>query len=87
MIDFSKGRYTYYIYILTNKNRTVLYTGVTGNLHRRLYQHKTKLNPNSFTARYNLEFLIYYENMIGYIMPLKEKRRLRTGQDSKSLNL
>ncbi|MGH1518235.1 GIY-YIG nuclease family protein [Chryseobacterium sp. JK1] len=61
MIEFSKGYHTYYIYILTNKTRRVLYTGVTGNLHKRLYQHKVKLNPYSFTARYNLEFLIYYE--------------------------
>ncbi|MEC5157867.1 GIY-YIG nuclease family protein [Chryseobacterium sp. MP_3.2] len=61
MIDFPEGSHTYYVYILTNKNRTVLYTGVTNNLHRRLNEHHSKKHPRSFTARYNVEFLIYYE--------------------------
>jgi len=61
MIECTEGIYTFYVYILTNKNRTVLYTGVTNNLHIRLHQHKTKADPNSFTAKYNVEFLVYYE--------------------------
>jgi len=61
MERFSEGIYTFYTYILTNKNRTVLYTGVTNNLKVRLKQHKEKLNPNSFTAKYNVQFLVYYE--------------------------
>lgn len=51
MTEFPEGAYKFYVYILTNKNKTVLYTGVTNNLHIRLYQHKTKTNPNSFTAK------------------------------------
>ncbi len=62
MIEFSEGIYNFYVYILTNKAKTVLYTGVTNNLRRRLEEHKEKLNPNSFTARYNVEFLVYYEH-------------------------
>lgn len=61
MIEFTEGIYTFYVYILTNKAKTVFYTGVTNNLRRSLEEHKEKLNPNSFTARYNVEFLIYYE--------------------------
>ncbi len=61
MIEFTEGIYNFYVYILTNKAKTVLYTGVTNNLRRRLEEHKEKLNPNSFTARYNVEFLVYYE--------------------------
>ena len=61
MIEFTEGIYNFYVYILTNKTKTVLYTGVTNNLRRRLEEHNQKLNPNSFTARYNVEFLIYYE--------------------------
>jgi putative endonuclease len=61
MIEFTEGIYNFYVYILTNKAKTVLYTGVTNNLRRRLEEHNQKLNPNSFTARYNVEFLIYYE--------------------------
>lgn len=61
MIEFTEGIYSFYVYILTNKAKTVLYTGVTNNLRRQLEEHNQKLNPNSFTARYNVEFLIYYE--------------------------
>ncbi len=61
MIEFPEGAYTFYVYILTNKNRTVLYTGVTNNFHIRLHQHKAKTNPSSFTAKYNVEFLVHYE--------------------------
>ena len=59
MEDYPEGSYKFYTYILTNKNRTVLYTGVTNNLKVRLKQHKEKLNPNSFTAKYNVQFLVY----------------------------
>ena len=52
---------TFYVYILTNKNRTVLYTGVTSNLQKRLYEHKTGYYKNSFTNRYNIKELVYYE--------------------------
>lgn len=59
MIEFTEGIYNFYI--LTNKAKTVLYTGVTNNLRRRLEEHNEKLNPNGFTAKYNLNYLIYYE--------------------------
>jgi putative endonuclease len=53
---------TYYVYILTNKNKTVLYTGVTNDLHRRLYEHAThKDHINAFTYKYNCYYLVYYE--------------------------
>ena len=52
----------YYVYILTNAHRTVLYTGVTRDLVRRVYEHKHHLDKNSYTARYNVEFLVYYES-------------------------
>jgi putative endonuclease len=53
---------TYYVYILTNKNKTVLYTGVTNDLKRRLYEHLThKDHINSFTFKYNCYYLVYYE--------------------------
>ena len=50
----------YYVYIMTNKNNTVLYTGVTNNLKRRAYEHKEKL-INGFTKRYNVVKLLQYE--------------------------
>ena len=76
MIEFTEGIYNFYVYILTNKAKTVLYTGVTNNLKRRLEEHNEKLNPNSFTAKYNLNYLIYYKNMAGFNKQLLEKRKL-----------
>ena len=56
-----------FIYIITNKNNTTLYIGVTSNLIQRIEEHKQKRYQNSFSARYNLEKLVYYETfqMIG----------------------
>ncbi len=62
MIEFTEGIYNFYVYIITNNSKTVLYIGMTNNLKRRLQEHKEKLNPNSFTTKYNLEFLLYYEH-------------------------
>jgi putative endonuclease len=49
----------YYVYVMTNKSRT-LYTGVTNDLKRRVYEHKHKLVPG-FTSRYNITQLVYFE--------------------------
>ena len=51
----------YYVYMMTNAHKTVLYTGVTNDLIRRVYEHKTHLDKRSFTAQYNVETLVYYE--------------------------
>ena len=51
----------YYVYILTNPKHTVLYTGITNDLIRRVEEHRSKLKPNSFTARYNVHELIFFE--------------------------
>ena len=50
----------YYIYLLANKRATVLYTGVTNDLIRRVYEHKNKLQKG-FTLKYNVDQLVYYE--------------------------
>ncbi|MCF8296166.1 MAG: GIY-YIG nuclease family protein [Melioribacteraceae bacterium] len=49
----------YYVYIMTNFSKT-LYTGMTNDLKKRVYQHKNKLIPG-FTSRYNITKLVYYE--------------------------
>ena len=49
------------VYILTNKNHTVLYTGVTNDLVRRVYEHKSHADPKSFTAKYKTDRLVYFE--------------------------
>ncbi|MBI2335268.1 MAG: GIY-YIG nuclease family protein [Deltaproteobacteria bacterium] len=53
--------HNYYVYIMTNINHSVLYTGVTNDITRRIYEHKNKTIPSSFTAKYNLTKLVYLE--------------------------
>ncbi len=50
-----------YTYIMTNKYKTTLYIGMTNNLKRRVWEHRTHYDPLSFTAKYNLEYCVYYE--------------------------
>ena len=58
-----QAKHNYYVYILTNKNKTVLYTGVTNNLKERLYFHThPKPFSKAFTARYKVYYLVYYEH-------------------------
>ncbi len=52
---------SYYVYIMTNKYRNVLYTGMTNDLIRRVYEHRNHLIKDSFTARYNVTRLVYFE--------------------------
>ncbi|MBW6458489.1 MAG: GIY-YIG nuclease family protein [FCB group bacterium] len=52
--------YNFYTYILTNKSKKVLYTGVTNDLRRRLYEHK-HIEKHSFCKKYNCFYLVYYE--------------------------
>ena len=52
---------TYYVYILANYTGTVVYVGVTRDLVRRVYEHRHKLAPDSFTSKYDVHKLVYYE--------------------------
>ena len=51
----------YYVYILSNQTNTVIYTGVTKDLIRRVYEHRHKMDVDSFTARYDVHKLVYFE--------------------------
>ncbi len=72
---------------MTNKSKTVLYTGVTNNLKLRLYQHENKLNPNSFTSRYNTHFLIYYEKFGWIQQAIEREKEIKNLSREKKLNL
>jgi putative endonuclease len=56
-----KKEYRFYVYILTNKRNGTLYIGVSKSLYRRTLEHKLKQKPNSFTAKYNVYILVYFE--------------------------
>ncbi|MDX9922670.1 MAG: GIY-YIG nuclease family protein [Syntrophales bacterium] len=70
---------TGYVYILTNWNNQVMYTGVTSNLERRVYEHRNNL-VKGFTAKYNIYKLVYFEetdDMIAAITREKEIKKWR----------
>lgn len=87
MMEYGTGYHRYYVYILTNKRRTVLYTGVTNNLHNRLLQHSSKVNPDSFTARYNVSYLIYYEKFEWIQKAIEREKEIKNLTRIKKLNL
>ena len=75
----------YFIYILTNWNNKVIYTGVTNNLVRRIYEHKNKL-LNGFTKKYNLSKLVYFEqtnDILSAIAREKEIKKWRRAKKNK----
>lgn len=73
----------YYVYIMANKNNTVLYIGFTNNIIRRTKEHKDRINKG-FTYRYNVDKLVYYE-VFGYVNDaiLREKRLKKWNRDWK----
>jgi putative endonuclease len=76
-----------YIYILTNKNHTVLYTGVTSNIGKRLYEHRAGLYNDSFTSRYNVIKLVYYEAFLSIEEAIYREKQIKAGSRQKKLDL
>ena len=77
----------YYVYILTNRNHTVLYTGVTGNLVRRVYEHKNHLDKDSFTAKYKVNKLIYYEETTDVKAALEREKQIKSWKRDRKIGL
>ncbi len=75
-----------FVYILTNKNNSVLYTGVTNDLKRRVYEHKQKL-VEGFTKRYNVEKLVYYEYFESVEVAIQREKQLKGGSRRKKIEL
>lgn len=75
----------YYVYILTNRVRT-LYVGVTNDLKRRIYEHKRKLVPG-FTMRYNLTWLAYYEETTDVRSAIAREKQIKGWRRSKKIAL
>ena len=67
----------YYVYILTNKYCTVLYTGVTSNLVQRIYEHKNHLDKDSFTAKYNVTRLVYFEETSDVRAAIEREKQIK----------
>ena len=77
----------YYVYILTNKNLTVLYTGVTNDLVRRVYEHKNHLDQNSFTAKYKITRLVYFEETTDVRSALEREKQIKSWSRERKTDL
>ena len=77
----------YYVYILTNQKNGVLYTGVTNDLVRRIYEHKHHMDKDSFTARYNVTKLIYFEVTGDARSALEREKQIKSWKRERKLAL
>ena len=75
------------VYILTNNNHTVLYTGVTSNLFVRMRQHISKYYAESFTAKYNANKLVYFKVYESIENAIAEEKRIKGGSRQKKIDL
>ena len=76
-----------YVYIATNKHHTTLYTGVTSKLINRIHQHKTHFYKNSFTDKYNIEYLVYYEGFGRIEDAISREKEIKKWNRQKKIDL
>jgi len=75
-----------YVYILTNKNHTVLYTGVTSDLINRVWKHKNKV-IEGFTKKYNVDKLVYYEGPGQPLYAIEREKQIKAGSRKKKIEM
>jgi putative endonuclease len=76
----------YYVYIMTNSGNTVLYTGTTNDLKRRVYEHKSNL-IGGFTKKYNITKLVYYETCSDVEAAIMREKQMKGGSRQDKLSL
>ena len=76
----------YYVYIMTNSHNTVLYTGITSDLKRRVYEHREKLLPG-FTKKYNISKLVFYEIFQDPENAILREKQIKAGSRQKKIDL
>ncbi len=76
----------YYVYILANRRRNVLYAGVTNNLRRRVSEHKTKVGAG-FTARYNVDDLVYFEHFKNPKDAITREKQIKAGSRAAKMRM
>jgi putative endonuclease len=76
----------YYVYMMANKMATVVYTGVTNDLKKRVYEHRSKL-IEGFTKKYNLNKLVYYEVFDDINDAIAREKKIKAGSRQKKINL
>jgi putative endonuclease len=75
-----------YIYLMMNDTNTVIYTGVTNNLLKRIYEHKEKL-VEGFTKKYNVTKLVYYEEFDDIKNAIEREKQIKGGSRKKKIDL
>ncbi len=75
------------VYIMTNVHNQVLYAGVTSDLVQRIQQHKNKTFSTSFSSKYNLDKLVYYESYLNIEEAILEEKRIKGGSRVKKIKL
>ncbi|MBN9230300.1 MAG: endonuclease [Legionella sp. 40-6] len=75
-----------YVYLLANKYNNVLYTGVTSDLQRRVYEHKSKLVAG-FTKKYNVDRLVYFEACSGIVIAIEREKQIKGWSRKKKQDL
>ena len=88
-MQFQEGYHTYYIYIITNKAKTVLYTGVTNHLKIRLEQHKDNIvsKNKTFASSYNVHCLLYFEKFTWIQEAIAREKEIKGWRKEKKLDL
>ena len=79
---FSKS----YVYIMTNKNNTILYTGVTSDLRKRVFEHKEKIFKG-FTKKYNINKLVYFEVFDSIEEAIVREKKIKGGSRQRKIDL
>ena len=77
---------SYFVYLMTNKTNSVIYTGVTNNLLRRIHEHKSK-SRIGFTSKYNVNKLVYYEIFGDVVEAIKREKQIKAGSRQKKVDL
>lgn len=68
-----------FVYIITNQSNTVLYTGVTSSLRARIFEHKIKFYPKSFTSRYNCDKIVWFEFFSYIAEAIEYEKQIKAG--------
>ncbi|HUV64097.1 MAG TPA: GIY-YIG nuclease family protein [Sedimentisphaerales bacterium] len=76
----------YWVHMMTNRNKTVIYTGVTNDLSRRVQEHRTK-EGSSFAKKYNVTMLVYYESFSRIHDAIAAEKKIKAGSRAKKIAL
>lgn len=77
----------YYVYIMSSTSNYAIYTGVTNNLVRRVYEHRTGADPDGFTTKYAVKKLVYYESTHDVLSAIEREKQIKSWSRKKKNTL